>query len=225
MREFNSYYTWHMQKKAEFMAEALRKKHFIVEVAKTKQQAKEILLSMIPEGSSITIGGSQTVVHLGVLDELRSDKYKLIDRYDDKYRESPDFHFGILREGLLADVMITGTNAVTQNGELVNMDCSGSRVASIMYGPKKVIIVVGVNKLVKDIPAAIQRMYEIAPINAYKEGHLTLPCVQTGVCTDCDVLQTEEIYGRMCNYLSIVLSGHKFPGRLNVIVVAEEMGF
>lgn len=225
MREYNEYVQWHIQKKAEFMVNALRKKHFIVELARDKEEAKKILLSMIPEGSSIGIGGSQTIVHLGVLGDLRSEKYRLIDRYSDKYKAGPDYHFRAMQESLEADVFISGSNAVTYNGEIVNMDCSGARVAALTYGPKKVIIVVGVNKLVKDIPAAIERLYQIAPANAYKEGHHTLPCVQTGVCCDCDVLQTETVFGRMCNYISIILSAHKFPGRLNVIVIADEIGF
>lgn len=225
MREYNEFYQWHIMKKAEFMVKALRKKHFIVELAKNKDEAKKVLLSMIPEGSSVGIGGSQTIVHLDVLDELRSDKYKLIDRYSEQYQQGPDYHFAAMEESMTADVFITGSNAVTYNGEIVNMDCSGARVAALTYGPKKVIIVVGVNKLVKDIPAAIERLYEIAPMNAYKEGHHTLPCVKTGVCSDCDVLQTETTFGRMCNYLSIILNAHKFPGRLNVIVVADEFGF
>lgn len=225
MREFNEYFEWHVEKKAKLMAEALKNKNFIVEIAKTKEEAKEILLSMIPEGSRIGLGGSQTVIHLDVLDELRSDKYKLIDRYSSKYKQPPDYHFPAMREALMADVFITSSNAVTQNGELVNLDCSGSRVAAMAYGPKKVIIVVGVNKLVKDIEAGIERCFEIAPANAYKEGHYTLPCVESGVCSDCDVIQTPTVAGRMCNNLSVILNAHKFPGRLNVIVVADEMGF
>lgn len=224
MREFNEYYEWHVLKKAEFMAEALKKKDYAVRLAKTKEEAKEILLSMIPEGSTIGLGGSQTVIQLRVLDELRSDKYRLFDRYAPCYDSKTGQHFGILRESLLSDVFITGTNAVTMDGELVNMDCSGSRVAAMSYGPKKVIIVVGVNKLVKDIPAAVERLYQIAPMNCVKEDHHT-PCVKTGICTNCNVRQTETVRGRMCNILSIILSAHKFPGRLNVIVVADEMGF
>ncbi len=222
MREFNEYYEWHVSRKAEFMAAALRNKDFHVELAKTKEEAKEVLLSMIPEGSSIGLGGSQTVVQLGVLEELHSDKYKLLDRYVYDSREGQ--HFGILRDSLLTDVFITGSNAVTMNGEIVNMDCSGSRVAAMTYGPKKVIIVVGVNKLVKDIPAAVDRLYQIAPMNCRKEEHHT-PCVETGICSDCNVKQSETVRGRMCNFLSVIFSAHKFPGRLNVIVVEDEMGF
>ena len=224
MRDFNEYYQWHVGKKAEFMAEILRKKDYRVSLARTKEEAKSMVLSMIPEGSSIGLGGSQTVIQLGILDELRNDRYQLLDRYAPCYDSREGQHFGILRESLMTDVFITGTNAVTMKGERVNMDCSGSRVAAMAYGPKKVIIVVGVNKLVKDIPAAVDRLYQIAPMNCRKEEHHT-PCVETGICTDCNVKQTETIRGRMCNILSVILSAHKFPGRLNVVVVADEMGF
>ena len=150
MREFNEFYEWHIDKKAAYMVEALRKRHFIVELAGTKEEAKEILLSMIPKGSTIGLGGSQTVLHLDVLDDLRSDNYKLLDRYDEKYDVAPDSHFGVVRDSLMSDVFITSSNAVTLNGEVLNIDCSGSRVSAITYGPKKVIIVLGVNKLVKE---------------------------------------------------------------------------
>lgn len=224
MRKYNEYVQWHAEKKARFMADALGKKDYNVQLAKTPEEAKRMALAMIPEGSSIGLGGSQSVVQTGILDELRNGKYKLLDRYDPFYDATPELHYGICRDSMMTDIFITGTNAVTMNGELVNMDSSGSRVAAMTYGPKKVIIIVGVNKLVKDIPAAVDRIYEIAPMNCVKEGHQT-PCVETGVCCNCNVKQSDGIRGRMCNYLSVILSAHKFPGRLNVIVVAQEMGF
>lgn len=222
MRDCEEYRKWHLQKRAEYMAKALRNKGYVVELAETREEAREKLLSMIPEGSSIGLGGSQTVLQLNVLDELRSEKYKLLDRYVYDTREGK--HFDLLRESLMTDVFITGSNAVTMEGEIVNMDCGGNRVAAMAYGPEKVIIVVGANKLVKDIPAAIERLYQIAPMNCRKEEHHT-PCAETGICSNCNVKQTETVRGRMCNFLSVILSAHKFPGRLNVIVVAEELGF
>ena len=214
----NGYRAWYNLKRAEYMAKALRNKDYVVELAETKQEAREILLSMIPQGSVIGLGGSQTVEALDVLDELRTEKYRLLDRY----RVEP--HFEICRDSLMADVFITGTNAVTMNGELVNMDCSGSRTAAIMYGPRKVIVVVGANKLVKDLDAAMDRLWEIAPMNCVKEGHQT-PCAETGICSNCNVKQTDEIRGRMCNHIGITLTAHKFPGRMCAVVVAEELGF
>lgn len=215
----DNYNQWFNQKRAEFMVQCLQKNDYHAVLAKNKKEARELLLSMIPEGSTIGLGGSRTVAALDVLDELRSDKYKLFDRY----AAEPN-HFKICRESLLADVFITGTNAVTRKGELVNMDCSGSRTAAIMYGPRKVIVVVGANKLVRDIDEGIKRLYEIAPMNCVKEGH-KVPCVETGICSDCHVKQSETVYGRMCNHIGITLTAHKFPGRMNAIVIAEELGF
>lgn len=214
----DDYKAWYYLKRAEYMAKALKEKDYIVELAKTKEEAREILLSMIPEGSTIGLGGSQTLAALNVLDELRTEKYRLLDRYQ------VEPHYEICRDSLMTDVFITGANAVTMNGELVNMDCSGSRTAAIMYGPRKVIIVVGANKLVKDLDAALLRLYEIAPMNCVKEGHQT-PCAETGICCDCSVKQTEQIRGRMCNHIGITLTAHKFPGRMCAVVIADELGF
>ena len=213
-----NYRAWYNLKRAQMMARGLESKNYCVKLAKTKEEAREILLSMIPEGSTIGLGGSMTISALNVLEELRSPRFRLLDRY----RVEP--HYEICRDSLMTDIFITGTNAVTMNGELVNIDCTGSRTAAIMYGPRKVIVVVGANKLVKDINAAFQRLREIAPMNCVKEGHHT-PCVETGICMDCHVNQTDVIRGRMCNQIGITLSAHKFPGRMNVIVVAEELGF
>lgn len=152
------------------------------------------------------------------MEELRSSRYRLFDRYN-----CPD-HFAVCRDSLLSDVFITGTNAVTENGELVNIDCSGSRTAAMMYGPKKVIVVVGANKLVKDLDAAFQRLKEIAPMNVVKEDHHT-PCRGTGFCSDCRVLTRGEVRGRMCNHIGITLNAWKFAGRMHAIVIAEELGF
>mgnify|MGYP005770758495 CR=1 FL=1 len=215
----NIYREWYNMKRAEYMVKVLRNNDYVAELARTKEEAREILLSMIPEGSTIGLGGSVTVKALNVLDELRTEKYHLLDRY----AVEPD-HMEVCRDSLLTDVFITGTNAVTMKGELVNIDCSGSRTAAIMFGPRKVIVVVGANKLVKDLNAAFVRLKEIAPMNCVKEGHQT-PCVKSGICEDCHVKQTEIIKGRMCNHIGITLTGHKFPGRMCAIVIAEELGF
>ncbi len=215
----NAYKAWYNLKRAEYMVKVLRENDYVAELARTKEEARKILLSMIPAGSTIGLGGSVTVKALDVLDELRTEKYHLLDRY----KVEPD-HMEVCRDSLLTDVFITGTNAVTMKGELVNIDCSGSRTAAIMFGPRKVIVVIGANKLVKNIDAAFQRLREIAPMNCVKEGHQT-PCIETGICEDCHVKQTETIKGRMCNHIGITLTAHKFPGRMCAIVIAEELGF
>jgi hypothetical protein len=214
----NQYKKWFNKKKAERIAENLKEKGYEVTIALNCKEAKEQLLKKIPEGSTIGLGGSQTIAALDVLDDLRSDSYNLFDPYN-----CHDY-YAVCRDSLLSDVFITGTNAVTEKGELVNVDCSGNRTAAMMYGPQKVIVIFGVNKLVKDINAAFQRIREIAPMNAVKEDHHT-PCRETGFCIDCKVLTRGDIRGTMCNHIGITLNAWKFEGRMHAIVIAEELGF
>ncbi len=119
---------------------------------------------------------------------------------------------------MLADFLIASTNAVTRNGELVNMDCTGNRVAGMIYGPNRVIIVAGVNKVVDTLEEALKRVKQIAPLNAKRINHQT-PCADTGECVDCSVRH------RVCNYIGIIQNGMKFEGRISVIMVAGEIGF
>lgn len=113
---------------------------------------------------------------------------------------------------------VNGHILVTKNGELVNMDSSGNRVAAMIFGPRKVIIVVGVNKVVDDLDEAFKRLKKIAPMNAIRVKHHA-PCVETGKCMNC------ESKSSVCNYIGIVNNGLKDQGRITVIMVAEELGF
>jgi hypothetical protein len=119
---------------------------------------------------------------------------------------------------MLADYLVTSTTALTRNGELVNTDSSGNRVAGMIFGPKNVIVVCGVNKIVDTIDDAFKRIRETAPMNAKRLGH-DAPCVNTGVCVDC------QVPGRICNYSGIIHNGRKVPGRITVIIVAEDLGY
>ena len=106
----------------------------------------------------------------------------------------------------------------TRAGELVNIDCTGNRLAGMIFGPRRVIVVAGVNKVVDDLAEAMRRLKKIAPLNTRRIGHAT-PCVETGRCMDCTVQK------RLCNYVGIIYHGRKFPGRISVVMVAEEAGF
>lgn len=126
----------------------------------------------------------------GSLDELRKEKYRLIDRYQHcSHEQQVQFY----KDVLMADYFLTGANAITKEGEIVCIDCSGNRVAAMIFGPSKVIIVVGVNKFVENVEAAFKRIKKIAPMNAKRNHHLT-PCTITGKCENCN--QPEN----MCNY-------------------------
>jgi L-lactate utilization protein LutB len=152
---------------------------------------------------------------MNILDTLRSEKYKLIDRYQEGSSEQ---HIKFYKEALMSEYFLTGANAITRNGEIVCTDCSGNRIAAMIFGPEKVIVVVGVNKLVEDIDEALKRIKKIAPMNAKRNNHKT-PCTVTGKCENCN--QPE----RMCNYTAIIHNGMKVKRRTTVIVIAEEVGF
>ncbi len=207
---------WDAQNKVNAVAEALKRKHFGVVIANSADEIRGIVEEMIPEKATVAVGGSVTLIETGVEDLIEnSGKYNWIQRY-----RQPNFDIVLdkYREGYFADWFVTSTNAVTKNGELVNTDCTGNRVGCISFGPKKVIVIAGVNKIVEDIAEGIDRTFKVAPLNAKRLGHKT-PCAETGVCVDCDCK------GRMCNTTSIVHSCVKFPERITVILVPEVLGY
>ncbi len=207
---------WKNLCKAKEMVEVLNQKHFKATYVKNAEEAKTQLLAIIEEGASIAIGGSATLSEMGLVDILRNGNYKFFDRYQDLPFD-PDI-VEIHKKSLTADFLLTGTNAITKNGELVNTDCTGNRVAPMIFGPKNVIVVAGVNKIVDSIEDAFKRIREIAPMNSKRIKHET-PCAETGTCVDCDCKK------RICNFTTIIHNGIKFEGRIKIIIIAEEIGY
>ncbi|SHK71767.1 Uncharacterised ACR, YkgG family COG1556 [Clostridium cavendishii DSM 21758] len=206
---------WKLQCDGKEIVDILNNKNYNAIYVNTLDEAKETLLSMIPNGSSIALGGSVTLNEMDIIPHFRDGDYKLYDRYQNlPFPEIVE----IMRQSMIADFLITSTNAITKKGELVNMDCSGNRAAGIIFGPKKVIIVTGANKVVKDLDAAMERIENVAIMNAKRIRHKT-PCANTGICEDCNVKD------RVCNYVSIVKQGGKFDGRITVIVIGDEIGY
>ncbi|QQO10849.1 lactate utilization protein [Breznakiella homolactica] len=209
----NQYRKWFGEKHGHTVVSALRDKGWAAYYAEDLAEAKKILFeTCLPKGVSVGLGGSETLSAMDILGVLRNGEYKLYDRYD------CDDHFEVCRDSLLADYFITGTNAITEAGELVSLDCSGSRVAAIAYGPRHVIVVAGVNKIVPTLEAAVTRARSIAPMNCRRNGHAT-PCAETGYCGDCNIPD------RMCNQLLITMNAQKFPGKYSIIIVNEDVGF
>lgn len=208
---------WAYERKIADLVKVLEENKFATAVAKDKEDAKRIVMDMIAEGSTIAVGGSVTLNETGILDEIRSDKYKFIDRYNTKSFEDMLEKY---REGYHADVFVSSTNAVTMGGELVNIDCTGNRTSQIVFGPKKVIIVAGANKIVETMEDGIKRAKSVAPMNARRITHKT-PCA-----TD-DNIQCSNCHcdARVCNVLSIVTGCHYFPGRITVVLVPEDLGY
>ena len=200
---------------AKEMVELLQESGYTVFYAENKEEARSKVLELIPEGVSIAVGGSETLSEMDLIDEFRNEKYKFFDRYAKlPFSEIVE----IYRQSLLADYFVSSTNAITRNGELVNIDSSGNRVASMIFGPKKVIVVAGANKVVENLDEALDRLKKIAPLNARRVKH-DVPCVHTGTCSECTTSKS------VCNSIGIINSGRKEPGRITIIMVAEELGF
>ncbi len=211
----NQYKKWQAQRIAQEMVGLLKAKSYNALYAEDLAAAKQLILDMIPSGSSVAVGGSETLNAMGLVELFRDGDYQFFDRYQKiPFAEIVE----IYRQSLLADFLVTGTNAVTRQGELVNMDSSGNRVAGMIFGPRQVIVAAGVNKVVDGLDEALQRIRRIAPLNAKRLGHLT-PCAESGKCMDC------QVPARICNAIGIINHGMKFAGRITVIMIAEEVGF
>ena len=179
-----------------------------------RDEARDKVLSMMPKGSSVGVGGSVTLDECGLIDALREENYDFIDRYA---VGTPEEQREVDARNAVADFFLMSTNAFTRDGELVNIDGRGSRLAYFIYGPEKVIVVASMNKMATDVSAAIDRVQNVAsPPNCVRLSCKT-PCATTGVCGDC--------HGdTIC--CQIVITRHsRVPGRLTVILVGEELGF
>jgi len=208
--------SWYYQARIKTAMTALERRNAEVVMVKDGDGARQAALEMIPEGATVGLGGSLTVQQIGLLDVLRSGKYVLYDQYAKGL--SPEKSLQIRRKGLLADVFVTGSNAVTLDGLLLNLDGMGNRVAAITFGPPRVIIVVGRNKIVDDVDQALDRIWNLAaPLNAQRLGRKT-PCTTTARCEDCSSAD------RICNHL-VITERQVAKGRLTVIIVDEDLGF
>lgn len=211
----DSLLAWQRERTCHAMVEILGRRGYLPHFAQSAAEARRLALELIPEGALIGLGGSMTIDQLGLLDELRSPRYRLIDRYAAKDWEETMSRY---REALQAELFLTGVNAITRAGELVFIDCSGNRVAASIFGPRKVLIIAGVNKVVENLDEAFARLRRIAPLNCRRLGHKT-PCAESGRCEDC------MGSARMCNYTGIIHHGFKETGRIEIILVAEDLGF
>ena len=182
--------------------------------------SREELINKIEEltnkGDLVACGGSMSLFEAGVIEHLRSGRYKFLDRYKEGLK-SEDIK-NIFRETFSADVFFTSANAITENGEIYNVDGNGNRVAAMLYGPDKVIIVAGYNKIVGDLDEAIKRNRMIsAPANAKRLDKKT-PCAKVGFCMDC---KSPE---RLCREYTLIRSQSN-QDRIHVIFLNEELGY
>lgn len=197
-------------------AKALEDNNYMPFCVDTKQEALDLLGQLIPKGASVGVGGSATLNELSAIDLLRNGEYNFLDRYDKSLTSEQLSE--VLKKSLTADVFLTSTNAVTENGELYNVDGNANRVAAMLFGPDSVIVVAGYNKIVKDIAAAKQRVMDIAaPANCVRLG-IDNPCTKNGSCCDC------KAQSRICCD-TVIMGRQRTPGRVKVILVAQELGY
>ena len=202
------------------MKEKLEANNFQVYLAASAAEAgdivlKELLPKLAPE--SISWGGSLTMIACGLYEALNNDpQYAVIDTFDKSL--SPADSYERRRQSLLVDVFITGTNALTESGQLVNLDMIGNRVGGITFGPKHVIVLVGRNKIVGDVTDAFYRVKNYcAPVNSMRLDKKT-PCAKTSYCEEC---KSPE---RICN--SWTITEKSFPkARIKVVLINEPLGF
>lgn len=207
-----------IDKQIESTIANLHKNNMYACYVETKEDVIEEVLKFLKDGDKVSCGGSVTLFEAGIVEYLRNGKYNYLDRYDKSI--SPEKINDLFREAMLCDTYFTSSNAITENGELLNIDRGGNRVAAMIFGPKSVIVIVGYNKIVPDIKAAYDRIKNIAaPANA-KRFELDIPCAKTGKCMEC------ESSSKVCSYTTFI--GYQIPAkkdRIKVIIVGEELGY
>ena len=210
---------WYEDLRVENTLTSLRRNGFEALYLPTVEEAVSKVVGMVPEGSIVGIGGSVTLREMGLLKALEERGVELADHWEARKRgASGEEVMRIRRLHLNSDVFITSTNAITETGELINVDGTGQRVAAMIFGPKKVIVVAGVNKIVGDLDEGLWRASNVAsPMNAKRLSRKT-PCAKTGECSDCDSPE------RICNITTVI---HRRPRStdLTVILVGKELGY
>lgn len=204
----------YFEKRGQILVKNLRNRHFDAWYCDTKEDALAKVLELIPEGAKIGWGGVLSAQQIGLFDALRSGNYDLLDRDLCKTQEERE---QMMKDALFADVFLTGANGLSLDGQMVNIDGTGNRVGAIIYGPKKVIVIAGMNKVCDTMEEAVKRAREVAaPLNMMRFMKDT-PCAATGKCGDC------KAEGCICN--QIVITRHCRPvGRIQFVLVGEQLG-
>ena len=205
-----------LQKRNELLAETvikgLKSRNMTGYYAATKEEALKQVMDLIPEGGTVTMGGCMSAHEIGAVEALKAGNYNFIDR--DEYEDK--------RKAMLlaydADVFLSSANAMTDDGILVNIDGNANRVSCIAQGPKKVVFIVSLNKVMSDLDSAMKRARNVAAPDNAQRFNIDTPCKKTGKCFDCKSPTTI-----CCQMLITRYSMH--PGRINVVLVNDELGF
>lgn len=203
------------KKLGEKVVNALNARHFEAYYCENREEALAKALSLIDETALIGWGGSETCAQVGLIDALRR-RNPVIDRDAAK---TADERIELMRKCLLSDVFVTGANAISEDGQLVNIDGNGNRVAAMTFGPKSVVVLAGINKVVKTVDDAVTRARTVAaPINAQRFEGIKTGCAVTGACENCG--GTDSI----CCYMETIRLCRP-AGKIKVILIGEQLGF
>jgi len=198
------------------LVKALEARHFEAAYFDEIPPAVEKVFNLIPKDHVVSWGGSMTAKAMGLYDEAARRGYQVINR---DAGQTPEEKVNLMRQALLCDTFLMGTNALSEDGQLVNIDGNGNRIAALCYGPRQVIVVTGINKAAKTLDDAITRARnQAAPLNMQRFNSLKTPCNSNGSCADCkkpDSICSHIIITRLC----------KPAGRIKVIIIGQELGF
>lgn len=203
------------RKTGEALVSALRSRHFDAWYCSTAAEALKQALSLIPEGATVGWGGATGAIQIGLIDAVRDGAYTAFDR---EKAGSPEERAAIASKCMTADVFLTGANALSADGQMVNIDGIGNRVGAIIYGPRTVIVIAGMNKVCPNLDSAIKRARTVAaPMNQQRFLGKT-PCTVTGQCSDC---KSDDC---ICNQI-VITRNCRPAGRIKFVLVGEELGF
>lgn len=211
-----------MKRKIQQLIKRLSENNIAAVYVETRRDALETVMSMIPERSVVGFGDSLTLRQIGVVDALEEGDYTFLNPWKTGVNVEEDVR--LKKRALTSDVFVTGTNALTLDGKIVNVDGHGNRVAAMLFGPDKVIIVVGVNKIVENLEEALRKIREkTAPLNVKRHPNFDPmpPCGDTGVCSDC------SSPWRICNKTVIIereYNNNRYKPITTVVIVGEELG-
>ena len=202
------------EKRGALLVKNLKSRHFDAYYCATREEALQQALSLIPEGASVGWGGAMSAQQIGLMDAVRNGPYAALDRDQCATTQERE---EMQKKCMFADVFLSGANAISLDGQMVNIDGTGNRVAAIIYGPEKVLVIAGMNKVADTLEDAMRRARTVAsPMNCQRFD-LSNPCSITGSCADCKKETS------ICN--QIVITRHCRPaGRITFILVGEDLG-
>ena len=207
---------WYYEERAKVVVKALQRNGFTALYAETAQRARDKILKLIPKGAAVGVGGSITLRQIGILPKLAKLGHQMYDHWTPGL--SLEEGLAVRRAQLACDVFLSSANALTLDGKIVCVDGVGNRVAAMTFGPEKVIIAAGANKITRDLDDALRRVKEVAAPPTLKELGLALPCTETGSCQDCKSPQ------RGCR-VTMILERKPFFTDTTVVVIGEALGF